>query len=260
MTGDAKRTPEYLIELAAAGELDPDGRRAVLERAASQRGEADPLAPLARDDAETLARLPPDRVAAEVARRAEREPPRARHRKWLLIPVLAAAGAAASVLLVPPAGDRGSSARDEDGTRVKGSASTHLVVHRRTRSGAEVVAPGAPARPGDLLQLGYVAAGGFGVIVSIDGRGGVTRHWPSEGTEAGALTSGREVLLPESFRLDDAPSFERFILVTAERPFEVARVLDAARILALSPEAREARLPLAQGLSEASFVVRKEIR
>jgi hypothetical protein len=255
MASDANRTPQYLVELAAAGELGPHRSRAVLEQAARERGGAELLAALRSDDAATLARLPPERVGAEVARRS----PRRRRRRWLLVPVLAAAGAAASLVLVQGAA-RHRPTPEEDGTRVKGRAAPHLLVHRRTTSGAEVVAPGAPARPGDLLQLGYVAAPGFGVIVSIDGRGGVTRHWPAEGDEAGALTSGREVLLPESFRLDDAPSFERFILVTADRPFEVAPVLDAARVLAVRPDAREVRLPLAQGLSEASFVVSKEIR
>jgi hypothetical protein len=125
--------------------------------------------------------------------------------------------------------------------------------------GAERIAPGAPARAGDLVQLGYVAAGRrFGVIVSLDGRGGVTRHWPLDGARAAALTMGREVLLPDSFRLDEAPHFERFIFITSDRPFEIARVLDAARELAGRPDARDARLPVAPGLAETSLVVSKE--
>jgi hypothetical protein len=258
MPSDPHHVPEYLVELAAAGELDAEDRRDVLERAAGDSGGADPLASLAHDERETLARLPPSSVAAEVARRA-RASPRPR-RWWLFIPALTAAGATALSLLVTTGTDERSTASNDEGTRVKGRAVPHLVVHRRTRSGAEVVPAGAPGHPGDQLQLGYVSGRGYGVIVSIDGRGTVTRHWPLAGPDAGALTSGREVLLPESFRLDDAPAFERFILVTAERPFEVARVLDAARTLAARPDAREAPLPLPSGLSETSILLRKETR
>lgn len=256
MSNDANRTPQYLLELAAAGELDPEARRAVLERTARAEGGADPLAELAHNDAAILARLPPPQVAAEVSRRARLR----RRSRWLFLPMLGVAAAAASLLLVPLTRDRGPAPSGDDGVRVKGRASPGLMVHRRTRSGAETVAPGAPARPGDLLQLGYVADRRFGVIVSIDGRGGVTRHWPVDGAEAAALTPGREVLLPESFRLDDAPGFERFILVTAERTFEVAHVIDAARAVAARPDARDAPLPLPGGLGEASVVVSKEIR
>ena len=118
-----------------------------------------------------------------------------------------------------------------------------------------------PARPGDLLQLGYVSAGeGYGVVVSIDGRGEITRHLPAEGARAAALTPGREILLPESYRLDDAPAFERFVLVTSPRAFSVSAVLDAARAVAARGEARDAPLPLPPGLAEASTLVVKELR
>jgi hypothetical protein len=255
MPSDRNPTPDYLVELARAGELASEVRREALQHAGREAG-ADLLARLARDDAATLAKLPPERVAAEVARRAGR--PRRSRARWAFVPLLAAS-AAAALVLSPAAPVREAARPPEDGVRAKGHGATRLVVHRRTRSGAEVMAPGARARAGDLVQLGYVADAPYGVIVSIDGRGAVTRHWPLDGDEAGALTSGREVLLPESFRLDDAPAFERFILVTAGRPFEVAGVVDAARILAARADARVARLPLAPDLSEASLVVSKEL-
>jgi hypothetical protein len=255
MPSDRKHTPDYLVELARAGELGPEARRDALHRAGREDG-ADLLARLARDDTATLARLPAERVAAEVVRRAARERPHRRWWRWTIAPLLAAA---AGLLLAPASPVREVAPPAEDGVRVKGHGRTRLVVHRRTRAGAEVIAPGARARPGDLLQLGYVAQDGFGVIVSIDGRGAVTRHWPLDGDRAAALTSGREVLLPESFRLDDAPAFERFVFVTAERPFEVAGVLEAARALAIRGDARLAPLPLAADLSQASLVVPKEL-
>ena len=256
---EGRRDTGYLVELVAAGELPEAERRQVLDRAAETTG-GDAMArllALSRDAEATLARLPPERFAAEVARRAASGTRDRRWRRaWLALPVLAATAVLVAVTVpprvVPPA--------DADGVRVKGLA-PHLVVQRRTPVGAERVAPGTAVRAGDLVQLGYVVPDArFGVIVSLDGAGVVTRHWPMEGPRAATLEAGREVMLPESFRLDAAPRFERFFLVISDRPFEVARALDAARALADRPDARDARLPLPPGLSGADVLLPKETR
>ena len=79
------------------------------------------------------------------------------------------------------------------------------------------------------MQLTYQAAGRpFGVILSIDGRGAVTVHHPRDGRQAARLVPGQEVRLSSAYRLDDAPGWERFVLVTAEVPFDVAPVVEAA--------------------------------
>ena len=62
--------------------------------------------------------------------------------------------------------------------RIKGSAIDRpaLAVYRRTPAGSERLADGDVARAGDLLRVGYQPAGrDYGVILSIDGRGAVTR-------------------------------------------------------------------------------------
>ena len=113
-------------------------------------------------------------------------------------------------------------------TRIKG-LQPHLGVFRQTPAGVESLADGALVREGDLVQLTYLAAGRrFGVILSIDGRGVVTVHHPRDGRQAARLEPSAPVRLPSAYRLDDAPGWERFFLVTAESPFEVAPVLDAA--------------------------------
>jgi hypothetical protein len=261
-----RRRAGYLLELAAAGELALDERRRVLAAAQDAACGDEPGSALARDAAATLARHPPEQVAAEVARRAG-SGARARRRAILALPTLAAVAAAVAIAIGAPGRPQpagrdggGDGAGAADDVRVKGLA-PHLVVHRRTASGAERMAPGTPARPGDLVQLGYVAGGRpWGVIVSVDGAGGVTRHWPVDGTMAAGLEGGREVLLPESFRLDDAQGFERFFLVTAAQPFPVAGVLAAARALASRPDALGAALPLPPGLAGADVVLAKELR
>lgn len=252
MSHEHARTPDYLLERLAAGDLPPDERAAVQARLDSEADGAARLASIAEDGAATLARIPPAIVAAEVARRRRR----GARPSWILVPAVAAAAVA---LLVNLPSDRQPMPEPErDATIVKGLR-PHLVVHRQSGAADEPLAPGASARAGELLQLGYVSAGSrYGAIVSIDGRGTVTRHWPAFGTAAGALTSHREVLLPESFRLDDAPAFERFILIAGDRPFPLQGVLDAAEALARRGDARDAPLPLGGGLVVSSIVVTKE--
>lgn len=111
-------------------------------------------------------------------------------------------------------------------------------------------------RAGDLVRVGYRAAGrGFGVIVSVDGRGSVTVHLPGRGDQAAALAGGDTVLVHHAYQLDDAPRFERFHFVTAGAPFAVATVVDAARRAALTAGASE--LPLAPSFEQATFLLRK---
>lgn len=252
MEREVRRIPDYLLERAAAGDLPGEG----LDTLADPLDVRERLAALARDDAATLARLPASEFAARVVARAG--PPRTPHRRMLL-PAAAFAAAALAWVVVPRPDPSRAGAELPDVTRAKGLA-PHLIVHRATGSGVEELVPGASARAGDLLQLGYVAADTrFGVILSIDGRGNVTRHWPEAGPDAGALTAQREVLLPEAFRLDDAPGFERFFLVTADAPFPVERALRAARALVARPDARSAPL-LLDGRPAASTLIRKEAR
>ena len=142
-------------------------------------------------------------------------------------------------------------------TRTKG-ALAGLAVHRKTRDGSEALADGARASAGDLLQLAYRAAGGYGVILSLDGRGRITQHLPAEGDAAAALEPGRLVPLDFSYQLDDAPRFERFYLVTADAPFDVARVrsaLEAARQHAPGPPDR---IGLPPGFEQSLFTLDKE--
>src|SRR5690606_17549820 len=59
----------------------------------------------------------------------------------------------------------------EEVTRLKGLEPT-LALFRRTPRGAEPLKPGAAVRSGDVLRIGYRAAGrSFGAIFSVDGHG-----------------------------------------------------------------------------------------
>lgn len=81
---------------------------------------------------------------------------------------------------------------------------------------------------GDILQISYIASGAkYGFILSIDGNGCVTQHYPEYGDTAAELSANGEVPLEYSYKLDDAPSFERFLLITSDKEFNIREVEQA---------------------------------
>jgi hypothetical protein len=116
----------------------------------------------------------------------------------------------------------------EDGIRLKG-LEPNLAIFRKTDSGSEPMHPGEKARAGERLRIGYQAAGfPYGAILSVDGNGNVTRHWPASGETSGRLENG-EALLPSSFELDAAPDYERFYFVVSKRSFALDPLLQSLR-------------------------------
>jgi hypothetical protein len=100
-----------------------------------------------------------------------------------------------------------------------------LEVFRAAASGPERLAEGSPVSEGDTLQLAYRAHGErYGAILSLDGRGVITRSLPLAGQEAVPLEPEGLVPLQHALSLDDAPSFERFFLVTADSRFPLPPV------------------------------------
>jgi hypothetical protein len=97
-----------------------------------------------------------------------------------------------------------------------------LYVYRKRGQRIVRVGAGARARRGDLLQLGYDAAGALhGAIFSLDGRGRVSLHFPRSAGASTRLSGGRPHLLPYAFELDDAPSYEHFVMFLSDRPIAV---------------------------------------
>ena len=85
-------------------------------------------------------------------------------------------------------------------------------------------------------------------------------HHPRESRQAARLEPGEAARLSSAYRLDDAPGWERFVLVTAERPFEVESVVEAAARLARTGAAGGEPLPLPSPLEQSSFTLRKDAR
>jgi len=263
---DDSRVPDLLLERYRLGELPEAETRQLRERLGVDPDLKARLDALESSDAEIRHRYPPGWLAEAVRARARRPAPAPRpwRQRWLSPAALAAAAVLALVLAPqltspPDAVSPGVPApTGEPVDRVKG-AEARLLLFRRTPEGSEPLSDGDSARAGDVLRLGYRSAARlYGVIVSVDGRGAITRHLPLGDGAAAQLRSGETVLLGQAYELDDAPRFERFYLVTSSAPFEVESVLEALRNEAGSASA-DASLQLPSKLSQASLLLLKGV-
>lgn len=231
------RVPDVTLERYHLGELPADEAARVAARLATDATLQERLASLERSD-RLIEREHPagwlaDRVRARLDAGGRAAPARrpSRFRAWA-VPVTLAAAFTVALVLIPrtlwsPSSET-PGARPATGERIKGLKPS-LTLFRKTPGGSETLADGATARQGDVIRVGYQAAGrAFGVILSIDGRGTVTVHLPTGGDRAAALRAGSPVLLDSAYELDDAPRWECFYFVTADRPFDVAMAVDAA--------------------------------
>lgn len=115
-----------------------------------------------------------------------------------------------------------------DDTRIKG-LDARMEVWKKTGDSAVQMPNLGEAREGDEIQLRYaVPEKCFGMLFSMDGNGTLTMHM-ADGSSAVALEPGKMTTLPFAYKLDNAPKFEKFFLLTSRAAFE----LDANNIDAL---------------------------
>jgi len=265
------KVSDWMIERLAQGELDPATAQSVRARLAAELGGEETvrarLAALASDDQATLQRLPATLVAPKIRLRAEqgaRGPRKAAPGRPLVWLSPLAVGAMALLVYVgtrgPRAGTTGAATDAVEETNTKGA--THLLAFRApSLAGTKIeqLGAGAAVRPHDLLQLAYTAGEArFGMVLSVDGGGGVTLHLPAAPGTAAPLSAAGAVRLPTSYELDASPGFERFFLVTSAQPFSTEVVMAAAQALAKSPAAAQTRaLALPADLSQESLLLKK---
>ncbi|MFH1574115.1 MAG: hypothetical protein ABIG68_09030 [Acidobacteriota bacterium] len=268
-TRDPAHVPDLLLERYRLGEMPPAEIKRLRRRLDRDEGLRARLRALDDSDEEVRRRYPSGWLAARIRQRlggsASRPFPDVRRRSsgWQL--PIAATAAAVVVLAVgwrffgPPYLQPGWMASDSAGPveRIKGRT---LMLFRKTAEGSEPLGDGAQARAGDQVRIGYRAAGPcYGMILSIDGRGVVTRHFPDQGERAAPLTPDGLALLDHSYELDDAPGWERFYLVSGAEAFLVAPVLEAAQKLARAAGPGPAgALNLSAPLDQSSLVLIKE--
>lgn len=210
-----------------------------------------------------VTRNSPGQFAARVRQRAQAESPRSSPpvAGW----VVAAAACLAAVafvgrgMLPDETAQQAPPTEGAQSVRPKGLTPS-LRAYRKTEAGAERLNRRALADAGDVLQLGYVAPGvRHGVIVSIDGRAHVTLLFPESPTASTQLPrAAGEHLLNHAYELDDAPVFERFVLVTSPSPLRVPEVLSAAEAIATRPKtAQTAPLALPPEINQSSLLLLK---
>jgi hypothetical protein len=246
--------PDIVLERYRLNELPQDERRQLIDRLDRDQDLRERLVHLERSDEEL--REPVERLRVRL--RAH-EPVQRRFALAWAVPAVAAMGVIAFAIV----SRTGAPVASDD--RIKGgeaSGRPSLALYRRTPEGSEQLADGDVVYAGDLVRVGYRAAGRrYGLIVSIDGAGTVTMHLPASGDRAVSLKNDPIVLLDDAYELDDAPRWEEFFFVASETAFDAAPVVEAAR------DAANTRAPLPRtdlalpsGLSQASFTLQKASR
>ena len=258
--------PDWQLERFRLDELPSPERetvRAALEQdpVLRRRFEA-----LELSDREILARHAPREIAAAIRGRLTGDsparstgpPPRGFTFRFAFAAAFALVLVAAGISLTP---SRRPLDEPADTTRIKGLEPRLVLYRKGASSDPEQLQPGSAVRQGDVLQIAYQAAGRrHGVIVSVDGRGEVTRHLPVVGNEAATLQPGKLIPLGQAYELDDAPRFERFYLVTADEPFDVDTVFAAVGHTGKSMpnDVADGHLELPASFSQFSFLLRKD--
>ncbi len=203
------------------------------------------------------------RIQEKKANKSERTKPFLNRHLFYAIPALSAAFVILFLVLNSPNQDFSFSFAD--GTRLKGiedidRSKPHLLIYRKNDSDADLLKDGDEAKAGDLLQIAYGSANdNYGVILSYDGNGTVTLHYPKNGTDSALLGDQKIVLLSLAYELDEAPDYERFFFVTSKSEIDVQGIIDTAKMLAHdSPRARHEKLQLSNSYSQYSVLLKKE--
>ena len=189
MTPKSRRS--WLVERVALNEL-PQQLSSESQRRLSEQVTPEALAELELQMQAFWSDPRSMRALNEIRRGAQR-------RAWQLPAVALAAGCCALLLVV---GIRNETQQHADENRIKG-LEPHLVVYRAAGSVRTRLDDGVVAHAGDVLQVGYVAAGErYGAILAVDGAGHVTLLAPNSATETPSLQPSGEVVLPFGYRLD----------------------------------------------------------
>jgi hypothetical protein len=238
---------QFVLEELSAGEMANIRTQAGDDEALQIRIEAIHL-----DNERFVQDKSSEQFFAQVQARAGRQVSEPERAFWTR-PMAWGPGLAAAMLLLffvnsPPENDAG--------YRMKG-IEPHLLAHRIQGSVAELLVAGEKASAGERIQLSVVGAEGLhAVVLSIDGGGLVTLHYPQEGETT--FWPGPSVSLPRSYELDDAPSFERFFLITGSDAIDVDAVFRMAQEFANREDAEEAMFESIQDeLQSSSILIEK---
>ena len=232
--------PDWKLERYLTGDLPEGEMSEIRELEKTDEVFARRVKMLREDNAAILRKMPFERLAEKMdARDCGAE----RRNNVIHFGFVKFAAAAALVLavvsvalfsqreVVPDAGAQAmdvAMAAQDDGTRIKGMEA-RMEIWKKTGDSAVQMLNLDEAREGDEIQLRYsVPEKCFGLLFSMDGNGTVTMHM-ADGSQAVALEPGKMTTLPFAYKLDNAPKFEKFFLLTSQKNFAI----DASNIDAL---------------------------
>lgn len=258
---------EYYLERYALGEL-PDEEVGEIGRLVSSNAELQAtLEEIRSSNRDILALYPPLTVKAGLLTRLDDVPNKSYPLKYVLT-ISSAVAAFLILILILPLLKRDPRIifpeAKQDVILVKGIPTvdlsrTQLLVYRKIQDQVEILSDKEQARAGDLLQLAYVTTEEpYGMILSIDGRGIITLHFPEGRWKSTALELNKQFLLPNAIELDDAPGFERFFFLTSKSPIDVDTVLKELKDLAKNPDRiQQAGLELPKNFKQYSILILK---
>ncbi len=270
---------EYYLERYVLGELPEEETEEILHLASEYPEIKDALQKIELSNQNILSLYPASKVKANLLSRHEKRLHKSIVSRWLDMSslsskrIFAVSSVSAALLLfliffVLPESNRKTGINpydaEPDFSLVKGIShidltKTQLLVFRKNKEDVEILDSGTLSNKGDLLQLAYVAAHEpYGIILSIDGRGEISLHFPEDKNGSTELLMNKKSLLPHAIELDDAPDFERFFFITSKNKINVQDVLLLVEELAKNPgRLRESELDLAEGMEQYSVLIIK---
>ena len=223
-----RRVSELMLERYRLGELLPGDKHSVDETLALDDSLRSRLEKLDNSDRELRILYPFDSLGLP-ARSAGRRVKKPR-------PVFLARIAAVIALCILFPAIYYLQSRTASTSRAKGAVPAGYELSVYLKGDREIPLSGkAVLREGNTVQLAYTAPAGddrYGVIFSVDGRSGVTMHYPYREGQSSLLVSGKRTYLSEAYTLDDAPDYEIFVMVVSGEPLNAETVLEVARTMA----------------------------
>ena len=134
-----------------------------------------------------------------------------------------------------------------------------LRLYKRSESVPLLLPDGSTVLEGDEVQIQYNTAQLFGVILSVDGRGVISQHYPDEGVTSTRIPVGTH-LLPFAFKLDDAPGYEIFFLFTSNQPVNIRDIREKTRQIASTGEKPQLPEHIDENIQTQKVVLHKAIR
>lgn len=148
-------------------------------------------------------------------------------------------------------------------TRIKG-LKPYIKIYKKTNSGSLLLGNNSQVKKNDILQISYNSAGDkYGIIFSIDGRKTLSLHYPRAETSSTILKTGMDVPLHYAYKLDNAPYFERFFLITTNSEIKTGKFLNDLKknleiISLFNIEDKNFILEIPKSYKQTSVLLKKE--